>query len=247
MQHKSIADMQVEIVQLNEALRLPVPEDEKNIYRATIARIQREIDARKGPVSSPPPPVPPQPIKHTTPPPPRDFGAGAQPPIVVTTPPPPQTIEQSDHDADRTNAHYQRQAEAIAAMKTRVIHAGNQHPVNSKSPLHATIQVPADTDPYNPSITITWADGYTLTVDETAARGRFATTLRDTCALRLVAQGRYQSMWRWSSPWRAAGFYQALTHFRGAPPTLRELGILRPNEVTTQAFQHITEKAAQSA
>jgi hypothetical protein len=106
----------------------------------------------------------------------------------------------------------------------------------------ATIQADHNSDPYNPAITITWADGYTLTVTETDARNRFATTFRDTCALRLVQEGRYQAMWRWSSPWRALGFYQALTAFRGTTPTLRDLDITRPSAVTATVFDHITQK-----
>lgn len=128
---------------------------------------------------------------------------------------------------------------------SRTIHAGNQTPVNSKQPMSATIQADHSTNPHNPTVTITWADGYTYTGDETAIRGRFTTTFRDTLGLRLVQAGRYSAMWRWSSPWRAAGFYQALTHLIGGAPTIHELGITRPNELTRTVFQHIAEKALQ--
>lgn len=111
--------------------------------------------------------------------------------------------------------------------------------------MSATIQADHDADPYNPAVRITWADGYAITVTETEARGRFVTTLRDTCALRLVQKGRYEAMWRWSSPWRAAGFYQALTHFYGTPPTLAQIGISRPSEITRHIFQLITTSALQ--
>ena len=129
---------------------------------------------------------------------------------------------------------------------TRTIHAGNQTPVPSGDTITATIQAAHDSNPYNPTIQITWADGYTITVDETNARGRFTSTLRDTCALRHAREGRYHLIWRWSSPWRALGFYQALTAFRGGnPPTLRDLDITRPNNLTTDIFNTIAQKSAE--
>lgn len=234
MQHKTIPEMQAEIRQLREALQIPgVPDDEKQIYTATIRRIEAQIAAmRSAPVTPAPTPPPAEPIKHTT-------------------PPPPQTIEQAfERDAARTNTYYQHQADQTLkpsnhqTIKPSTIHAGNQHPVNSKQPMSATIQADHHTNPHNPTVTITWADGYIYTGDETAIRGRFTTTLRDTLALRLVQQGRFNAMWRWSSPWRAAGFYQALTYLIGAAPTIHELGISRPSELTRTVFQLIAETAA---
>lgn len=223
----SIEEMQTQIRQLKTTINLPgVPDDEKAIYMATIQRIQSEIDARTGPVSTPPPPpVQPQPIKTTTPPPP-------PPPPLYFTPP----VGGGAGGGVDT---------AAPPLKPSIIHAGGQHPVNSKQPMSATIQADHDADPYNPAVRITWADGYTISVTETEARGRFVSTLRDTCGLRLVQKGRYDAMWRWSSPWRAAGFYQALTHFYGAPPTMAQLGINRPGEITRHIFQLITTSALQ--
>lgn len=126
------------------------------------------------------------------------------------------------------------------------IHAGNQPPVTPSQPLTAHIEAAKDSDPYNPTITITWADGYSITVDETAARGRFVTTFRDTCALRNVQEGRFDRMWRWDSPWRATGFYKALTLFRNQqPPTLRDIGITVRNDLAQRAFAEIVDKALQ--
>lgn len=253
----SIQEMQQQIAQLTDTMNLPgVPADEIAIYKNTIARIQAEIDAQKsGPKIPTPEPTPP--VKHTTPPP-------AAPYQIPTSQGMDQALERDEH---RTNQYRQQQAEKIipvtktagrvvttsplpsgegsgvgSTISARIIHAGNQTPVTSAG-LPATIQAEHDTDPYNPRITITWPDGYTITVNETEARSRFTSTLRDTTALRLVQQGRFEAMWRWSSPWRAAGYYQALTALRGGqPPTLRDLGINRPNDLTKTVFEKITTK-----
>lgn len=220
----SIEEMQKQIHQLETTINLPgVPNDEKQIYTATIQRISAEIAARQAkPVTPEPPKQTLQPIKTTTPPPP--------PPLYVNPP-----VGGGAGGGVDT---------AAPPLKPSIIHAGGQHPVNTKQPMSATIQADHDADPYNPAVRITWADGYTITVTETEARGRFVTTLRDTCALRLVKKGRYDAMWRWSSPWRAAGFYQALTYLIGAAPTIHQLGIQRPNEITRTVFQLIAETAA---
>lgn len=250
-QPKSIPEMKAEIAQLRQAMNLPgVPADERAIYEATIARIEAAIAAQRGPATPTPAPPPPAPVKHAAPPqsPPRSIPASEG------------MEEAADRDLQRAEAYFappplneweidrivaQQAADTDArTTKIRTVLAGNQRPVNSAG-LPATIGIEADhdTDPYNPRIRITWPDGYAITVDETAARGRFATTLRDTCALRLAADGRYEAIWRWSSPWRAAGFYQALTQLRGSAPTLRELNILRPTETMVAVFNEILKKA----
>lgn len=241
----TIEEMQTQIRQLKTTIALPgVPADEIAIYTATIQRIEAEIQARQqsGPVTPKPAPPPTEQIKHNTPPPP--------PPLYVS---PPiggrdagvvDTIEQAfDRDADRANAHYQQQA--AQPLKPRTIHAGATP--TTTNPNNATLEADHQTDPHNPRIILRWADGYFITCDETAARGRFLSTLRDTLALKCVAkEHRYEKMWRWDSPWRAAGYYQALTYFYGGPPpTLQQLGITRPTGLQTTIFQLITEKAAQ--
>lgn len=110
-------------------------------------------------------------------------------------------------------------------------------------PITSTIEVDAFTDPHNPRISISWADGYRLTVDETAATGRFKTTLRDCVALRCVAEGRLAKMWRWDTPWRCTGFYQALTEFWGKEPSMKELGISHPTDKQREVFALIQEKS----
>lgn len=228
--------MQAEIRQLQEAIQLPgVPDDEKQIYVATIQRIQAQIDTmQSGPVTQSPTPPTPQTIKHTAPPPPPS-----------TNPWPPTQAQQQPATSNQqpTTRNPQPETRNQKPATSRHIHAGNQTPVHSHQPMSATIQADHSTNPHNPTVTITWADGYTYAGDETAIRGRFTTTFRDTIGLRLVQQGRYTAMWRWSSPWRAAGFYQALTHLIGAPPNLQELGVQRPNELTRSVFQQIIEKA----
>lgn len=229
----SIEEMQKQIHQLQTTINLPgVPDDEKQIYTATIQRISAEIAARQAkPVTPEPPKQTLQPIKTITPPPP--------PPS--KWPPVSETMEEN---AERELQRAAKNSSNPDSTPSRHIHAGNQHPVHSQQPMSATIQADHHTNPHNPTVTITWADGYTYTGDETAIRGRFTTTLRDTLALRLVQQGRFNAMWRWSSPWRAAGFYQALTYLIGAAPTIHELGISRPSELTRTVFQLIAETAA---
>lgn len=228
--------MQAQISQLEQTLQLPgVPQDERAIYTDTIRRIQAEISARQtqneATKQNTPPPIPsPKPS-------PLEGGKGGE---QHTANPQQITINPSE------NYIIQQKTDQAIQKPTRTIHAGNQTPVPSGGAITATIQAAHDSDPYNPSITITWADGYTITVDETAARSRFTSTLRDTFNLRHARDGRYHLIWRWSSPWRALGFYQALTAFRGGnPPTLRDLDITRPNNLTTDIFNTIAQKAAE--
>lgn len=230
----SIPEMQAQIEQLRATMSLPgIPADETAIYQATIQRIQDEINARAqhGPVTPPPPPAPPQQIKHNTPP----------------EVDPARLSKRINTANQQPTTNNQQQTTNLQPPTSRHIHAGHQTPVNSQQPMSATIQADHATNPHNPTVTITWADGYTYTGDETAIRGRFVTTLRDTLSLRLVQKGRYAAMWRWSSPWRAAGFYQALTHLcGGTPPTLKDLDIKRPNDLTTTVFAQIVEKSLQT-
>jgi len=249
--NKTIPEMQADIQQLQQAMQLPgTPPDEIAIYQNIILRIQAEINARQAaprPLATDPAPAP---IKHTAPPPP--------PPQTMPQSVPPQSAPSGKQSKTITNTgdqpiqishtHLSPSGPADFATPTapasRVIYAGHQQPVSNDQT--ALIQAPHDTDPYNPAVTITWPDGYTITVTETEARGRFTTTLRDTTALRLVQQRRFSDMWRWSSPWRATGYYRALINFNhGQPPTLRDLGIQRPNDITLTTFAHIVEKAMQ--
>lgn len=111
-------------------------------------------------------------------------------------------------------------------------------------PITAQIELVNNSNKHNPAITITWTDGYTLTVDETDATGRFKSTLRDTLTLKCVNEDRYARMWRWNTPWRASGFYKALTALRdGIPPSLKDLGFAHPSERQKSVFALITEKA----
>lgn len=231
----SIDEMQAQIRQLEATMQLPgVPADEIAIYSATIKRIRVEIAARQAQPATPEPPKPPlQPIKTTIPPPPQE--------IIINTNDKSAPIEWNT--APKPTTHTPPNGGEVGGIKPRTIHAGNQHPIHSQRPMSATIQADHATNPHNPTVTITWADEYTYTGDETAIRGRFITTFRDTIALKLVQKGRYDSMWRWSSPWRAAGFYQALTYLIGHQPTLHDLDIKRPSDLITTVFANIAEKS----
>lgn len=247
----SIEEMQAQIRQLQTTINLPgVPDDEKAIYNDTIQRIQAEIAARQAAPN-------PQPHYHEPKPIPQPKPEAQLPPIGGAG----GGIEEAfDRDAAATNEHYQRQA-TTTPPKPEAKHptfggAGGGFTVrtagghtHTATALPATIEVQKDTDPHNPSLTIRWADDYTITVDETAARGRFATTLRDTISLKCVSkEHRFEKMWRWDTPWRAAGFYQALIHFYGGePPTLQQLDIKRPSELTRYIFSLIADAAAIAA
>ena len=123
----------------------------------------------------------------------------------------------------------------------RVIHAG---PQPAAGPITSRIEVEHQTDPHNPRITITWSDGYTITVDETAARSNFTNRMRDVCALKCVKDSRLEKIWKHDAPWRAAGFYQALTWFwDGKPPTLQQIGVTRPTDVYKNIFLKIAAQA----
>ncbi len=117
----------------------------------------------------------------------------------------------------------------------------------TEQPITSSIEIAANSDKHNPSITITWSDGYQLTVDETAATSRFKSTFRDCLSLKCVAEGRTVRMWRWDTPWRVAGFYRALIAFwDNKPPTLQDLGISRPSDRQREVFELITQKAMES-
>ena len=239
MQQFSIEQMQSQIRELQRAIDTPgTPPDEIQMHLELIQHIQKQIAIRQaaqhGPVTPPPPPPPTEPIKHTKPPSQREIEAD-------------RLLKRINTANQQPATNNQQPTTNLQPPTSRHIHAGHQTPVNSQQPMSATIQADHATNPHNPTVTITWADGYTYTGDETAIRGRFVTTLRDTLSLRLVQKGRYAAMWRWSSPWRAAGFYQALTHLcGGTPPTLKDLDIKRPNDLTTTVFAQIVEKSLQT-
>lgn len=127
---------------------------------------------------------------------------------------------------------------------SRTILAGNIHA--TKSDITSSIHIGESKDPHNPTITITWSDGYSITVDESGASGRFKSTLRDCISLKCVDEGRLQKMWRWDTPWRCTGFYQALTSFWGKPPSLKELGITHPTDRQREVFALISGKSLQT-
>lgn len=230
-QQFSIEEMQTQIRDLQLALATPgIPDDEAQMHRTLIARIQAEIRARTAkaaPVTPPPPPTPPQPIKHTAPPPP--------PPSPKPTPlKGGKGGEQTPPNQQPTTNNQQpiRVIAPTAIPKDRTLHA---------TVIHADHQ----TNPHNPRLTITWTDGYTFTGDETAIRGRFTSTLRDTIALKYAQEKRFEKIWRWDTPWRCAGFYRALIHLNPhTPPTLADLGFTRPSDITRTIFQLITDAAA---
>lgn len=138
-----------------------------------------------------------------------------------------------------------RPSETRQQPQSRTILAGGH--AKTAQPITASIQLDNKSDQYNPTITITWSDGYQITVDETAATGRFKSTLRDTLALKCVDEARFDKMWRWDTPWRAAGFYQALTKFWNRPPSLYDLGYTRPTDRQREVFALITEKTDYAA
>lgn len=127
-----------------------------------------------------------------------------------------------------------------SATKTRTVFAGGH--AHTESPITSRIGPANNSDKFNPSITITWSDGYQVTVDETAATGRFKSTFRDTLGLKCVSERRFKKMWRWDTPWRASGFYQALISLRGEAPTLKDLGYAHPSALQREVFELLVQQ-----
>lgn len=130
------------------------------------------------------------------------------------------------------------------AFQSRTIIAGGFE--STAEPITSKIAQANGSQKHNPTITITWSDGYELTLDETDATNRFRSTLRDAVALQCVQKNRIEKMWRWSTPWRTVGFYQALTSFFGRQPTLQDLGIQRPTEAQKAVFEAIFQKSTET-
>jgi len=218
-QQFSIEEMQSQIRDLQLALNTPgIPDDEAQMHRALIARIQAEIRARgaqQGPVTLPPEPSPAQPIKHTAPP----------------IPKPPTNNNNAPLSPGEGQIVRPRVIAPAAVPKNRVLNA-------------SVIQADHQADPYNPVLTITWDDGYTFTGDETSIRGRFTSTLRDTVALRYAQERKFEKIWRWDTPWRAAGLLKALNYLNPDKPlSLRDLGINRPADLMREVFELIAAAA----
>lgn len=239
----SIEEMQAQIAQLTGTMMLPgVPDDEKAIYRATIQRIQAQIAAQRGPATQLPQKPTPEPIKHSA------------PPHAKPWPPSSQGMEEAiEREEAMINQHREPKPEATSPsigggrgeardiITPRII-APAAIPRDRR--LDATIEADHNADPYNPVITIRWDDGYHFTGDETAIRGRFTSTLRDTIELKYSQERKFEKIWRWDTPWRCAGFYKALIHFNPeAPPTLADLGFTRPGDITRIVFDLVTAAA----
>lgn len=122
--------------------------------------------------------------------------------------------------------------------KSRTILAGGH--AKTTDAITSSIEFANNSTQFIPIITITWSDGYKLTVDESDAKSRFKSTFRDTIALKCVSEQLYAKMWRWDTPWRAAGFYKAITEMRnGMAPSLKELGYTYPTEKQKEVFKII--------
>lgn len=231
-QQYTIAEMEAQIRELQKTMQIPgVPADEIAIYKATIARIQQEIfktklEAETIAKANPAFHGNPQQIRtanqsHSVTPP---IGGGSGAGVIRAL----------------TMDEYQSNPPAVTPITTR--HAG---PAPTAGPITSRIEVEHNTDPHNPRITITWSDGYTITVDETAARSNFTNRMRDTCNLKCVSkENRLEKIWKYDAPWRAAGFYQALTWFwDGKPPALQQIGITRPTETYRRIFGMVAAQA----
>lgn len=214
----TIAEMETQIRELQKTMQIPgVPADEIVIYKATIERIQQQIKLQ---ISAAEHPQTPGKLQPVTPP----IGGGAYGTVIRAL----------------TMDEYQSNPPAMTPITTR--HAG---PAPTAGPITSRIEVEHNTDPHNPRIIITWSDGYTITVDETAARSNFTNRMRDTCNLKCVSkENRLEKIWKYDAPWRAAGFYQALTWFwDGKPPALQQIGITRPTETYRRIFGIVAAQA----
>lgn len=253
--------MEADIRQLQAAMKLPgIPPDELEIYELTIQRIQHQILMRKGALT---------PEEHRTGIPSGQHEPEPKPETRRTTVlkntgatdiylNPDQTTNRIDIPSPNMRLHFPADDVSVSnpqtddAVETRnpkpetlnpvIRHAG---PAPTAAAITSRIEVEHNTDPHNPKIVITWSDHYTITVDETAARSNFTNRMRDTCALKCVARdNRFEKIWKYDAPWRAAGFYQALTWFwDGKPPALTQIGITRPTETYKKIFALITAHA----
>lgn len=225
-QNHTLDDLMAQAKTVRNAMDMPgVPNDEKEIYRQTLQKINDRIaelqQQSKTPMSA----------ANT-----RDID------LVITTYPEKHIAQWRKADSLTTPPEPK-----LRTIIGRTITPGGE---KTDTSLNATsIKAPHQPNAHNPTITITWEDGYSVTVTEAECTSRFTSTFRDLCNLKVVASGKYAKMWRWNTAWRAAGFLCAMRHFNFGiiPGTLQELEYLRPTNTQKEAFTHILAKAIEQA
>lgn len=226
----TLDDLHAQADAVRRALAIPgVPEDEKNIYRQTLEKINAKITEMQGTSAVHTQQAPTTVKMHL-----REFQDQVLEPI-TNQPTPFFTAQKSTETPVRI-----------------ITPGGNKINMNAGSngpSIGSSIEAAKDSELYNPSITITWTDGYSLTVTESECASRFRTTFRDCMSLKCVSEGQLHKMWRWDTPWRCAGFLRALGQFNQdqIPHDIRQLDYPRPTEAQKQVFSLIFHKATEMA
>lgn len=231
----TLDDLHAQADAVRRALAIPgVPEDEKNIYRQTLEKINAKITEMQDTSA-----VHTQQAPTTV----RMQPGGYRNEFPEPTPEP--LINQRDPLLTAQKKATETPIRIITPGGNKInMHAGSNGPY-----IGSSIEAAKDSELYNPSITITWTDGYSLTVTESECASRFRTTFRDCMSLKCISEGKICKMWRWDTPWRCAGFLRALGQFNQdqIPHDIRQLDYPRPTELQKQVFTHIFHKATEMA
>lgn len=208
--------MQAEIASLQKAMQLPgVPDDERQIYAATISRIQSAIDAAK----QIKPPAPSE--RATTSPLPfrGGDGGGVSPDGGATIP-----ITKIRAGIDKPRMH------------GADLRKGNPYP-DDRPVIAAVISGGAK------QIVIHWGEGAYDVFTEGEARGRLTTALRDLTESRMARLGRWDDLQQYTTFGRAVAYYRAMIEFWNAPPTAQQLAIAPLKGAKAEIFERITKAA----
>lgn len=220
---KSKAEMLKEIEQLNELIGHPgVPADEKKIYRATIEKIRAKIESSalgttatgreaSAPIQSQPTPRP-------------------------SLPSPANTAHQAEAQINASSTH--RTISATPRQPSPTMRIGAEP--TATQPMSATIAAANQSSNFNPSVTITWADGYSITVTEGQALSHFKSRFRDCVALK-HAETSPSKIWMHDTAWRAKGLLECIERFRGQPQTLKSLGFRYRTPLQMRVFDEISK------
>jgi hypothetical protein len=221
MQQSELSTMVAEREQLTLALSNPnVPENRKNIYRATIKEITRRIEAIQaaaptltGKATATIPTNNDQIAMQSAV---FNSAAGTEPTVVQpqrpTAPPPRQPAPPP-----------QRQPAS--------------RPVSIQPPAEISVATATDTDTVTE---IVWDDGYRVKVTEGQCRSALLTRLDELSRSKAALDGHMPKVLRSVTFSRAVGYYKTLCQYYGEAPSLKQLGINRPSEMQTALIEHIS-------
>lgn len=215
----TLEDLQAQLQTVRKAMATPgLPADEKLIYEATLQKIQLAIGQKLNAKANQP-----------------EFNEEAK-------------MRPGGYRNEFPQEFPTRQPNtnpAPTVTPTRIITPGSNK-ANAMMAPGVDLEFNNESTKHNPIINIRWADGYSISVTESECLSRFRTTFRDCMALKCVSKSNYDKIWRWDTPWRSAGFLQALGQFNQGqiPSDLRQLEYSRPTEAQRSVFALILEKAS---